>query len=152
MQTMKPYGRVDVMSPPIFSVGTGWCWVISITTRERALNRSGRFGDKNLLPLPRIEPRFISFPAASLVCIPSTQSRKTKIQNEANRYFRRGNDAAVTSATSVKRQHRDVSMIIAISISDLCVVIISGQSMHSTFAFNVLQWTVPWFQQNYEGI
>lgn len=44
-----------------------------------------------------------------------------------------------TSATSVKRQHRDVRMITAISISDLCVVIISGHPMHSTFAFSSLQ-------------
>jgi hypothetical protein len=51
-------------------------------------------------------------------------------------------DAAVTSATSVKRQHGDVTMITAISISDLCVVIISGHPMHSTFAFIVLQCSI----------
>jgi len=43
-------------------------------------------------------------------------------------------------------------MITAISISDLCVVIISGRPMHGTFEFILLQWTVPWFQQNYECI
>lgn len=145
MQTMKPYGRVDVISPPIFSVGTGWCWVISVTTRERALSRSGHFGDY-------LAPAENRIPAASVVCIPSVQSRKTKIQNEANRYFRGGNMLLVTSATSVKRQHRDIRMITVISISDLCVVTISQHPMHSTFAFISLQWTVRWSLQNYEGI
>jgi hypothetical protein len=140
------------ISTYFFTVGTGWCWVISVTTRERDLSRSGSFGDKNLFPLPRIEPRFISFPAASLVCVPSTQSWKTKIQNDANRYFRRGYVMLQLLQPHVRRQHGDVRMITAISISDLCVMIISGDPMHSTSAFIFLQWTVPWFQQNYEGV
>jgi len=140
MQTMKPYGRVDVISPPIF-----FCWHRMVLSDQHNHPRKSpqqvwAFWRQESLAPAENRTTLRQFPSRQPSPYTINAVKKDENTERGQSLFQTGkHDAAITSATSVKQQHRDVRMIITISISDLCVVIISGHPMHSTFAFIVLQ-------------